>query len=258
MKDSQACTEVQALFMPITRCKPITGWIGGKVMHYPIMLNLEGRKCLVVGAGDVGRRKATEVLISGASVRFLDTVSSDGAFWEDMSRRSGVELDSLQSRIIYTVKMFEDADLEDIALCFAATSDRALNEIVTKACDRRRILVNVADAPSSGSFIVPSIRRANPITVAVYSDDNPAASRFLADRFVRQLNEEFRRFVAHTHGIRMRMKTLDLPSKLRQRIMKTIYQEGPADMALNGMGVDEAIHQADVILEGYRTEEHTK
>lgn len=218
-------------------------------MHYPLMLNIEGCKCLVIGAGDVGRRKATEVLISGAVVSFIDLKPEDDGFWMDLSLRTGLETEELHHRVTYLNKVFEDTDLDDMTICFATTSDRTLNGHVAEQCKIRRILANIADNPSEGSFIVPSIRRAEPITVAVYSDDNPAASRFLADRFVRQLNVEFRRFIAHTHMIRKRMKVMDVPSKLRQKVMKAIYQDGPADMAMrNESDIDAAISQADVMV----------
>ena len=39
---------------------------------YPLLVELTGRRCVVVGGGAVGRRKAAGLLSAGAQVRLID------------------------------------------------------------------------------------------------------------------------------------------------------------------------------------------
>lgn len=229
-------------------------WKETRHMHYPLMLNLNGCTCLVVGAGQVGRRKATEVMKSGSKVIFIDESQEPSDFIDDLTFRTGIPRDEIGQYYAYHHRAFDVMDLNGITLCFLCTTNREHNSEISKLCAERSIMTNVADCPDEGNFIVPSIRRIEPITLAVYCEDNPAASRFLADYFIGQMTEGFRQFVKHTWTIRQEMKKYNLPSLLRQKIMKTIYGQGVVKEALEHDSPELAIARANQIFETYKTE----
>ena len=80
---------------------------------YPIMLNVTGRLCVVVGAGAVGRRKAEGLARASARVRLVDPAAGGSA-----DAPEGVErLD----------RAYEPALLAGAMLVFACTDDADLN-----------------------------------------------------------------------------------------------------------------------------------
>lgn len=131
--------------------------------YYPLFLDVAGREVVIVGGGAVSARKAETLLRHGAHVTMIAP--------EIAHEISGV-------RIVR--KTYEAADLENAFLVFAATNDAAVNERIAADCTARGILVNVADAPSAGDFIVPAIVDAGPIRIAISTSGNsPALARRL-------------------------------------------------------------------------------
>ncbi len=103
---------------------------------YPILLNLEGRLCVVVGGGAVGRRKVRGLIGAGARVRLIAP---------EPGRQTYRDLE-------VAARPFRSGDLRGAALAFAATGDREVNAAVAADARREGIPVNVADAPVEGDF----------------------------------------------------------------------------------------------------------
>src|SRR5712691_11649655 len=112
-------------------------------------LDLEGRRCVVVGGGAVGVEKAQGLLACGARV----TVVS-------------LELDATLD-VEWRRRTYRSRDLRGAFLVIAATSDRKVNERVHRDAERRGMLCNVADVPELCSFILPAVHREGPIAIAV-------------------------------------------------------------------------------------------
>lgn len=147
--------------------------------RYPMFVNLQGRHCLVVGAGQVGLRKIRSLAECGASpLTIIDARQPDAALLE-LAKRPGVRL--LNRR-------FEDHDLDGVFLVIAATSDGALNQRIASRCRDAGVLCNVIDAPESGSFIVPSSVVRGDLAIAVSTG---GASPALTKRIRKDLQERF-------------------------------------------------------------------
>jgi precorrin-2 dehydrogenase/sirohydrochlorin ferrochelatase len=128
-------------------------------------LDLEGRSCLVVGAGAVGAEKAAGL----ASCRARVTVVAPAAVPE--LHALGVE---------WLPREYESGDLDGRFLVVAATSDEALNRRVFADAEARGLLCNVADVPGLCSFILPAVHREGPIAVAVSTGGaSPALAQHL-------------------------------------------------------------------------------
>lgn len=129
-------------------------------MHFPLLVDLADRPCLVVGGGKVAVRKVKAL--------------------ESFGARVAVSLD------------FDDGDVEGMALVVAATDDRAVNARVAALCRAKGIPVNVVDDPANCSFIFPAIFRKGPMTVAVSSGGAcPVAAKIVRDRAARLLEDGF-------------------------------------------------------------------
>ena len=113
-----------------------------------MFLKLEGRSCLVVGAGAIGEPKIESLLTAGASVRVVaPDASASVAEWA----RAGA--------IVWEAREFNDADLDGVFLVIAATSSRDVNGAIFRKAHQRNILCNVVDDPEFCDFYYPAVVR---------------------------------------------------------------------------------------------------
>ncbi len=139
----------------------------GNVVLYPIFLDLSGRRCVVVGGGEVAGRKARKLLQARARVVVI-------------SPEIRPELESVASEIHR--RPYREGDLEGAYLAFAATDSREVNAAVAREAKERGIPVNVADRPSDGDFALPSTLRRGGLQVAVSTGGaSPTLARRIKD-----------------------------------------------------------------------------
>ncbi len=137
--------------------------------YYPVFLDLSGKRCLVVGAGEVGCRKLSSLLET--PVGLLDVV--------DPAKPSPALQALLEdSRIVHHPRHFVPSDIEGCTLVFAATSSRQANAEVVRICTEKGIACNCADAPRDSSFIVPALVEQGNIAIALSTGGgSPALAR---------------------------------------------------------------------------------
>ena len=143
------------------------------VVLYPIFLDLSGRRCVVVGGGEVANRKARKLLQARARVVVI-------------SPEIQPDLESVAVELHR--RPYREGDLEGAYLAFAATNVREVNATVAREAKERGIPVNVADKPSDGDFALPSTLRRGRLQVAVSTG---GASPTLARRIREKLEEAF-------------------------------------------------------------------
>lgn len=123
----------------------------------PVMLHCSGRRCVVVGAGAVGRRKTRALVDAGAEVVVIDpSPPADG---------SG----ALGPGVVFVERAYRPEDVVGSFLVVAATDDAAVNQAVTADAERAGALTLQADDGASGSLRFPAVHRSGRITVAVDS-----------------------------------------------------------------------------------------
>jgi precorrin-2 dehydrogenase/sirohydrochlorin ferrochelatase len=144
---------------------------------FPIFLKLEGRSCLVVGAGSIGEPKIESLLASGASVRVIAPyVSETVAGWAS------------SEKIIWEAREFKSQDLDGVFLVVAATSSRDVNGAIFREAQNRNILCNVVDDPEYCDFYYPAVVSRGDLQLAISTNgDSPA----LAQRIRRELEVQF-------------------------------------------------------------------
>lgn len=140
---------------------------------FPISLDLRGRPCLVVGAGEVAARKAASLLDHGADVTVVAPEATE------VIRELASE-----GRLRWHRRRYRSEDMEGAFLAIAATGDPEVNRRVYEDADRLKRPVNVVDVPELCSFIVPSILRRGSVSVAVSTSGK---SPTLAKRLRREL-----------------------------------------------------------------------
>jgi len=144
---------------------------------YIACLRLTGRRCVVVGGGEVGVEKVEGLLACDGDV-VLVAPEAEPAL---------VEL-AAEGSIRWERRAYEPADLERTFIAIAATSDTDVNIRVFDDAERRAMLVNVVDVPPLCNFILPAIVRTGPLAIAI---STAGASPALAKRMKREVSELF-------------------------------------------------------------------
>jgi precorrin-2 dehydrogenase / sirohydrochlorin ferrochelatase len=147
------------------------------VPFYMACLRVAGRRCLVVGGGDVGLEKVEGLLACDAAVTLvcptahpsLTALASEGS-------------------IEWLPREYQPADLEGSFLVIAATNDSEVNIAVHEQAEARAMLVNVVDVPPLCNFILPAVVRSGPLAIAI---STAGASPALAKRMKREIAAEF-------------------------------------------------------------------
>jgi precorrin-2 dehydrogenase/sirohydrochlorin ferrochelatase len=135
--------------------------------YYPAILDLAGRRTVVVGAGKVGEGKIEGLLNAGAQVKVVSLAATDR-----VRRWAGGGRIELQER------PYEPDDLDGAFLVIAATQDSATNVRVFGDAEARQMLCNVVDVPHLCNFILPSIVRRGDLAIAVSTGGaSPAMAR---------------------------------------------------------------------------------
>ncbi len=144
---------------------------------YIACLKLTGRRCLVVGGGEIGLEKVEGLLASDGHVAL---VAPDAV----------PELEALaaEGSIEWIRREYEPGDLEGTFLVIAATDDTDVNIEIYDDAERRAMLVNVVDVPPLCNFILPAVVRTGPLAIAI---STAGASPALAKRIKRQVAEEY-------------------------------------------------------------------
>jgi siroheme synthase-like protein len=147
----------------------------GEKRYYMACIDLDARRCLVVGGGTVGLDKAKGLLECGAIV----TVVSPE-----------IEPDIQLLPVRWRRKQYDSGDLDGNFLVVAATPDRSVNRRVFEDAETRSLLCNVVDDAELCSFILPAVHRRDPITLAVSTGGaSPALAKRLRDELGEQIDE---------------------------------------------------------------------
>src|SRR5665648_358368 len=144
---------------------------------YIACLRLRGRRCLVVGGGDVGLEKVEGLLACDADVLL---VAPDAHPALAQLHREG--------SIRWERREYEPSDLDGCLIAIAATDDSEVNIRVSEDAEQRAMLINVVDVPPLCNFILPAIVRTGPLAVAI---STAGASPALAKRMKREVSELF-------------------------------------------------------------------
>lgn len=164
--------------------------------YYPIFLNVQGKKCLVVGGGKVALRKVQMLLKHGAKV-------------EVVSPTLCPELSQLERAGMILVKQrgYQAKDLHDALIAIAATDDANVNKSIAAEATRRGILVNIVDDPKSSDFIVPSYFTRGDVLVAVStSGKSPALARKIRSELERNFNPAYPKLALIADEVRSELK----------------------------------------------------
>lgn len=151
---------------------------------YPVMMNLQDKRVVVVGGGRVALRKIEGLLECEARV----TMISPDLISELVQLKE-------QGKIDWIEASFDDEILDrfpDTILIFGTTNDRKVNVEIFDSANKRKLPCNIADVPDLCAFIVPAVIYQGDLMIAVSTGgSSPALARRIREELEKQFGPEY-------------------------------------------------------------------
>ncbi|MBI5831321.1 MAG: bifunctional precorrin-2 dehydrogenase/sirohydrochlorin ferrochelatase [Armatimonadetes bacterium] len=190
----------------------------------PVALELRGRRVVVIGGGQVARRKVLSLLDAEAVVTVV-------------APRLCAELAELVAagRIGQHARGYAEGDLADAWLAFAATDDQAINQAVAAEAEVRRIWCNCAAPPEAGNCHVLAAVRREGVTVALGTDGaSPFAARRLRERVEQVISPEVAQLVSLLGELRSEVQARVATESARRACYETMWDSAALDRLAAG------------------------
>lgn len=178
--------------------------------YFPVFIELENKKVLVVGGGQVARRKVEKLLPYGAHI----TVAAP----------------HIESSLIalgadrYINAPFSPDMLDDADIVIAATDNRDLNRRISELCAKKKTPVNVVDDKALCSFIFPALIKRGEMSIGISTGGaSPSAAIWAKERINAILPAELESILVYLESIRPIIKSLTESEAERQSICKTLF-----------------------------------
>lgn len=165
---------------------------------FPVSLNLEGRRCVVIGAADDGEaaEKTAALREAGAEVR---TLEPDG---------------------------FRDDELSDAFFVISTPKDERLSARLRDLAERHRFLLCCIDQPAYGFVAMQAIVKAGPARIGISTGGvAPRIGKILKERLQHALDAKFVRFL-NLLAERRRLNRTGLPDAAARRAAMMEAAEG--------------------------------
>jgi siroheme synthase-like protein len=211
------------------------------IPFYIACLKLEGRKCLVVGGGEIGLEKVEGLLACDGDVTLAapDAVAELRALADEGSIR-------------WERREYEPGDLEGSFMAIAATSDTDVNIRIYEDAEQRAMLVNVVDVPPLCNFILPAIVRTGPLAIAISTAGaSPALAKRIRNQIADEYGEPYARLAIMLNEVRGWAKGTLPTYQDRKAFFESIVNGDPDPVELLRQGDEPAVR--DLIAAAQRT-----
>jgi len=176
------------------------------------MLDLAGRRALVVGGGEVALRKARTLADAGAAVRVVSP-----QFLPDFAK---------DPRLERVAEPYAARHMSGMFLAVAATDDEAVNARVAADARQAGVLVNVVDRPELCDFIVPAVVERGRLRIAISTGGaSPALARRLRERLEGEFGSEYATYLDVMAEVRRDLLARDLSPAVRRRLFERLSED---------------------------------
>lgn len=182
--------------------------------YVPVMLNLEGQKCMVIGGGKVAERKAAMLIEAGAQTIII---SPEITAYLQKQRD--------EQKIHWVEREYLPGDLGGAFLAFAATDQHTVNSAVVAEGEMLGIPVNDVSEGSQGSFITPAAIRRGGLVIAVStSGAGPRAALELCREIDDHIGDDYERYIEVLSSARSWIKANIPESEYRKRLFRKLAE----------------------------------
>lgn len=189
---------------------------------FPMFLKLEGRQCLVVGAGRIGEEKIGGLLETGARIRVIALDATPVV--REWARAEAIELE---------LRHFQSDDLRGAFLSIVATSSRTLNERIYREAEQLGVLCNVVDVPDLCDFFYPSVVRRGDLQIAISTaGQSPSLAQKIRQQLEKQFGPAYTDWVAELGATRKLILASDLDKERKLDLLHSLASREAFEAAL--------------------------
>jgi precorrin-2 dehydrogenase / sirohydrochlorin ferrochelatase len=182
---------------------------------FPAFLKLEGRHCLVVGAGAVAEEKIQGLLAAGAVL----TVVAPSA-------TKGIHAWHITKKLRLVKRGYRASDLKGNFLAIAATSSPTLHARIFRDARRRGVLCNVVDDPLHCDFYYGSVVRRGALQIAISTEGrSPALAQRLRKQFENEFGAEYAKWLDDLGVQREKLFKKSIPPQQRRELLHQIASD---------------------------------
>ena len=168
--------------------------------YYPIFLDVGGKRCVVIGGGEVALRKVRMMVEHAAHVEVISP--------ELCPELNGMVMEGAVSA---TLREYKPGDLKGAFIVIAATDNSEINAQVADEAEERGILINVVDVPKLSNFIVPSYLRRGDVAIAVSTGGkSPALARKIRSELESRFSDEYAALAVLVDEVRSELKNSEV------------------------------------------------
>jgi uroporphyrin-III C-methyltransferase/precorrin-2 dehydrogenase/sirohydrochlorin ferrochelatase len=187
----------------------------------PIFLKLDGRRCLLVGAGNVALEKVSTLLKTGLQIQII----------APEARPEIVEL-ARAGKLEWIQRTFDPSDLEGNTLVIAATNVPQVNAAVYHSAVERGILANSVDDIPNCDFFFGSIVTRGSLQIAISTGgESPAVAQRLRHEIDEQLPEDLGPWLENLGALRREVLATHPCSEGRKFLLHQLAQRQLCDSA---------------------------
>ena len=202
-----------------------------EIPFYIACLKLEGRKCLVVGGGDVGLEKVEGLLACNGEVTLVAPEAIEPL--RELADEGSIRWEQ---------RAYAPSDLEGSFMAIAATNDTEVNIRVYDEAENRAMLVNVVDVPPLCNFILPAIIRTGPLAIAISTAGaSPALAKRIRDQIADEYGEPYAKLAIILNEVRGWAKGTLPTYGDRKRFFESIVAGEPDPVELLRRGDEQAV-----------------
>lgn len=199
--------------------------------YFPMYIELENAKCLIIGGGKIAYRKVKVLQEFGAHVTVVAKEIDENI--EECQGKLTCILAAIDQEALVTHKniipLIVDGhseknkviSVEDYTLIIAATDDVQLNHEIAELCKKKNVPVNAVDQQEDCTFIFPSYYKAGKLTMALTtSGSSPYYAAKLREKLQKQIPDMTEEFLEQMSDVRIKVKDYFEDSAVRGRILK--------------------------------------
>jgi precorrin-2 dehydrogenase/sirohydrochlorin ferrochelatase len=199
---------------------------------YIACLKLSGRRCVVVGGGEIGLEKVEGLLACGGDVTLVAPEAIEPL--RDLAAEGSIRWERREYR---------PEDLDGTFMVIASTDDSEVNIGVYEDAERRAMLVNIVDVPPLCNFILPAIVRTGPLAIAISTAGaSPALAKRIKAEIADEYGEPYARLAILLNEARGWAKATLPTYQDRKAFFESIVNGDPDPVELLRRGDEQAVH----------------
>lgn len=188
------------------------------IKYFPVFINIENMKCLVIGGGKIAERKIKALSAYKAKITIISPKVT-----------KAIGQMAKENKITLINRKYRRPDVNKARIIIAATGDKKLNTQISNEAKKIGALINSANNDGC-NFIMPAVIKKGNLQIAVSTGGGyPFLSKKIKQKISGEFNENF-------------IEYLDFLTEIRQNILKDVNPESRRKQILRKLISDKMLH----------------